>query len=694
MKANHPLKKHHFWILCGVAPLLTLLGVSCVSSGVGAKIAARQAEIDTAKKDIASRTDPKPEALLKKADDAFNTVSKKQGNLHEINWTRQKPLYTWPAGFRFRGEFERADMRFGDRLPTNEGQFDELRKAEVYLYEFSSRKDGATGPGTGMADTIAPTQFYNGSWRNVLRHVNDFGQAQLTNDQVWLMMEDIWVQRSLLDAVRSINTEMSTFRRAKIDPKGEFVDDKTYDDKGNKIALDALGNPIVETTREGSRYKLAPTPDEEKRKAVFKNRVWGVELELIREGGGQRLIGTLTNLSERLQLMGVGNVMTLNVRFSKDKNQPPLVFKIGGEFLPGKGSTKRDASGRDVPANVLPVVRIDDHIVPPAMNAEEIVSVEQVFDIRTVPIKRIEALALGFLDARNAGKPLLPPGEPFTQEPVIDPNAGMGMGMGMGEGGRPGFGPMGPMGPMGFGPGGVGGTAVRMGGGPLAAVIDGNKKRYLEITKQVRRLPVGIVVVVDQAYMEDMLLAFANSPLRFQITQVNWTRFRGTLSGIGPGSGSGGPGEGVSFSGPGQVNIPNPFESSEGSTGRPPVRPGPGPMGFPPMGFPPMGPMGFPPMGPGPMGSMGSGPGYPGMGYPGMGGPATVSEAQITSSLVELSIYGIVSLYEKYEVAPKAPDAKDATPPMGGMPMGGMPMGGMPAMPMDPSTPKMRRRRA
>ena len=39
-------------------------------------------------------------------------------------------------------------------------------------------------------------------------------------------------------------------------------------------------------------------------------------------------------------------------------------------------------------------------------------------------------------------------------------------------------------------------------------------------------MPIGIDVVVDQAYQQDVLLAFANSPIRFQITQVTWNRFR------------------------------------------------------------------------------------------------------------------------------------------------------------------------
>ena len=69
----------------------------------------------------------------------------------------------------------------------------------------------------------------------------------------------------------------------------------------------------------------------------------------------------------------------------------------------------------------------------------------------------------------------------------------------------------------------------------------------------------------------------------------------------------------------------------------------------------------FPPGGPGPMGPMGSGPGGPG-GFPfGPGGTMTsVSEGQLTAGLVEVTVYGIVSLYEKYQ--PQADQAAGATP--------------------------------
>jgi hypothetical protein len=167
----------------------------------------------------------------------------------------------------------------------------------------------------------------------------------------------------------------------------------------------------------------------------------------------------------------------------------------------------------------------------------------------------------------------------------------------------------------------------RSGGGTVDTVLNANKKRYVEVTPGVRRMPVAIAVVVDQAYMQDVLLAFANSQLKFQITQVNWNRFRGTLAtGTNDPNASPDPivGPTILSSGPGN------FGEGFGPRG-PKPNIGPGPMG---------------PIGPGPMGPVGPfGPGSP---FGPTGSLATVSESQLTSGLIELSIYGVVSLYEKF----------------------------------------------
>ncbi len=698
------LKKNHFWILLGLAPLFLLIAVLTMSSSVGGAIDKLEADIKKAQSDIAAKSNVKPEALITKLDKQIEDVKKKKVSLWEENWNRQKGLFTWP-NTKLLKEIEQADLKFGAPIPNDRDQYEQFKNPEVYLAEFSTaavKNQNKLAPGAkGMVEQIAPTQF-NGGWERILRHVNVMPESVLTSEQIWLMMEDIWVQRSLLEAIRSVNTRLAEFRRVRYEKDGVVIDD-----------------PADRNTQSPLRRR-------------FESRTWAVELEVVelpvddkdtpldpRESKGTRtkrfLTGRLINLTDRLQLMGLGNTMVLNVWLDPAKEAQPFEFKIGGEFLPGVGATRtvrvKGPNGREeevtVPANVLQIQPTRDHIIPPTTTVAEIARVEQKFDIRTVPVRRIEAMALSYPDSRHAKSQLKPPsfyapkeGESAaggtTGGPGGPPMGGVGSmsgpppgSLGPSPGGRPGDEDF-------SGGGGVtasGGGGQKWGGGSLDSVVMQNKKRYIEVTNEVRRMPVAIAVIVDQAYMQDVLLAFVNSPLRFQITQVTWARFRGTIAG-GNTSGSTGEAGDVVLSGTGYSdgNLRDEIDPdglySGGPRGGPPIgafntggggRPGgSGSSVGPPPGIGPAGPPGLGgPIGPGgssygpPPGMTPGGPGIglPGPGFPGPGGYAgpagnltTVSESQLTSSLIELDVYGIVSLYEKY-VPEESSDAKDGKTP-------------------------------
>ena len=197
-----------------------------------------------------------------------------------------------------------------------------------------------------------------------------------------------------------VNEEMAAFRRAR-DDKDEMVVDTSFDEQGHKIDKD--GKPIA-------------TPEAEKLNALFRNRTWAVDLKVEKkEGNAYKLTGKLSNLTDRLQLMGTGNMMVLKVWFAKSAQ--PMLFRIGGEFLAGKGAKKTirveepGGAARDVEvaADEQPVVFMPSHLLPAGTEPTEIERIEQVFDIRTVPIKEIDALVLGHmlaLDSRNAAAPV------------------------------------------------------------------------------------------------------------------------------------------------------------------------------------------------------------------------------------------------------------------------------------------------
>ncbi len=416
MKNNEALKKHHFWILLGLVPLFVLIALVVISSSVGGAIEKREGEIETEKKNIASKTAPKSKALLDEMEKMTKKVDGKKGNLHEANWERQKNLFTWPTSNLFKNLVVKVkvddkdkeirvarleDVKFGDVIVNTEDQFGEFRKDSFYRSLYSDAGTGTPGK-NGMADRVAPTQF-NGGWQSILRYVNSWSEIKPTSEQIWLLMEDVWVQRSLLEAVKAVNDQMSEFSRVKYEKApGQVIDDPDG--------------------------KNGPT-DPLRRK--FRSRTWEVSLEVARKGNKQYITGTLENITERLQVLGIGKTLTLRVwlegntgpdgklKLGPDgkpdvKDIEPIEFRIGSEFLPGKGGPMKEITDKEgkkiqVLSNVVSIKPDENNdkdldkypnLIPPGKNVVEIVKVEQVFDTQTVPIRRIDALALGKVDSR------------------------------------------------------------------------------------------------------------------------------------------------------------------------------------------------------------------------------------------------------------------------------------------------------
>jgi hypothetical protein len=630
------LKKHHFWILVGVTPLLVLIAVIMIDSGVGAEIETKTKAINTAKDALKGKDAPKSEAFISKFGVQLEELGRKRTDLWKENWERQiglavkqvsgkdtvvqdpaRNLLRWPKSgklvrFNYGADYatNKAQLKFGDPIPNDTDEYKEFSKEEVYIAEFSNpaMKDIEREPEkrTGMADRVYPTSFAGG-WAAVLRHVQTpagWGESVPRPEQIWLVLEDIWVQRAALDAIKQVNDSIAKFY------------------------------PVPRRDKDG-----APQPETNLERS-FASRIWRIDMKVAPRPSDNRFVmsGTLTNVTDRLQLLGAGNTLVLNVWLSSAAGAQPVQFRIGGEFVAG-GAT-------------IAVSPAEDHVLPAGTSVDKIERIEQVFDTKTVPIRRIDHLALGKTDSRYAAYPLQMPLFPaFKKEAEAAEAAKAAASSSSGPGGAGGssLGPMGGTGsskPPGSDSGNTAAAAGQLeGGGTLESVIDGNRKRYVEATAQIRRMPVAITVIVDQAYMHDVLMAYANLPMRFQVTQYHWQRFRGSIGGGGVYGSSGS-----------SDDIIGPARGMEGSGG---IKFGSGSsLGPSPMGGSSLGPA---PGGPGPKGgsSLGPSPGGPGpMGTPG-GATASApsgsfSEAQLTAGLVELTIYGIVSVYEKYEPAETA----------------------------------------
>jgi hypothetical protein len=651
------LKKHHFWIIAGLIPVLILVAVILIWTGAGSAVAAGEADIKKAIDGAKSRQ-PSGKWVLGKLDENKNVVASKKDKLWEYNWNEQKTLFTWPqdangklAKFlldpkdpNYTKDPQKAQiLKFGSPLPNDNFQFQAFTDQSVYLKAYETE-----------AKAVEPTQFLGGSWRSVLRVIPNWTEKLPESWMIWLALEDLWVQRGVLEPIRAVTQQAAAF-----DP----IDEKGADGK--------------------------PVPPGLKRS--FASRLWQLDLEVKTEGPRRYMTGKIKNLTDRVQLLGIGNIMKLNVYF--DNQTVPFDFRVEGEYV---------EAGKSRDIMYVPVF----HDLPPELNPTSITRVTQEFDARTVPVKRIDRIVLGKTDNRHFAGTLKAPA--FVPVPeVVAPTGGDGDAAGGGRGmvmGAPGTGsPDGGMGGPGSTMGGMMGTASGLEGAfaPL-------KVRYLETTEQVRRMPVAIVLIVDSMYLQDVLAAYSNAKLRFQVTQIHYRRFRDKLALPGA-SGSGFPGSmGGSAFGGGNEIMSGGFgfegeDSSMGGGGRGfgggslsprgvPGGPGGG-VGSPDGGDPRGGGFGAPPMGMmgGPRGPGGpTGPGGfggPPMGYGGMMGgyggmlSTGVAESQTAAGLIEVSIYGIVSLYDRFGEIPAA----DATPAEPAAPA--TPAPAAPANPNNPAAP-------
>jgi len=371
-----------------------------------------------------------------------------------------------------------------------------------------------------------------------------------------------------------------------------------------------------------------PLPELTVRKR-FRNPNWELDLLLVSDGKGQVQISdksTITNINSTQRTLSLSTAQ-FDVRRQGERD-PVARIIIPAEWLAWKETTElkdiKKSQGTFGFERTRPIE----------------IEVDEVFTWATSPIKRIDAIELYYNSHRTANLALKPAAQFPVAEAPKETTAG-GLSGGMGAIPPPG--------------GGLSGGAP--GGGSDSSKTPNGlvRNRYISVTEQVRHMPVALALVVDQAHMQDVLTAVINSRLRIQITQVQWKRIRGVkamLASNGPG-GSEPPGvPGGGTSGPGRFS---------GSGPRSPGGGGPGGVS----GGGPGGVSGGPMSPPGGGGSGTKPPTIPGRGASGGGSTTTVPGSGDDSdpNLVEMAVYGIAALYERYPPRPPAQPESPGSPP-------------------------------
>jgi hypothetical protein len=655
------LKKHHFWILLTLAVVLVPVILGGAFFGVRGAVAKREEALKQKKQKLTSAS-PKGQNYITELDSQKSDLDGRRRDVWQRAYEAQAAqggLFRWPEELR---KYDEA--YFGDPVPDPDRE--KFRNVNVYYGELYEP----------LKDIIAPTFFTNRTWYGVLRYVPDWKNPP-TNEEIWLALEDVAVQREILRDIHSVNQMLAEFlplpNPADYEPGPEIAPENRAQEK-KKLEAE-LKAEQAKVTKELRDYFKAGD-----RAAVgrFLSPYWQLDLAVdkLNTAGARaddlEVKYRLKNVSPKRQdISSIDFKLFLN-RPRESGNDPFATLNVQSQFLASQA--------------VLPSSKPYETVAIKSKGGTEptmkIYKVEQKLRRKDVPVKEVERLELGYVGHRFANRALV--ATAFSQKEMETAQADAPP-AGAPPGGPP-PGPPGGRGDMGGGPGGMSGRAD-----PNFTPMGVPRLRYLDRTDQVRRMPVGVTLVVDQAHVQDVLRAFANSRLRFQGTQFHWQRYHGGYDPTEPDETGA---TGLDPTQPGSLNPPGGGPAGGFRRGLPG---GGGDMGGgenrrgPPIGSGFGG--GQPPRGGG--FGRGFGPGFERGrgGLPGTLPPGSLSGQgygviQTTSeeggsNLVELSIYGLVSLYERFP--PKAPAGGDATAAPGGAPTpapgGAAPAGGPPPPP-------------
>jgi hypothetical protein len=586
------LKKNQFWYLLGGIGFLLLILIPVTLFGMSGG-ADEKKKYESAANNVKGAKQPKNANFLPPWQRYQKVFADQKDGVWKKAWDTQKDLYTWPSKQVDFNKWMAYPAETGKAMTTDARReyrllYPQQFKSEDPLRDLEKSVAPAVfnGGATGFETIMGPTTVSGGASGGPGRGVGErpgtaerpgFGErpggpgvaegiaftgvfSDSSKDpplpeEIWILQEDFWVKKEMLRIVREVQQSAARFK-----------------------PVEEKGDPKVRR---------------------FRNGTW--EFKFIVEGNKLSNESTLTNVSPSRAAVPLGG---------KDAKGLRVQLRQGDNLSFGL-----EISGEPVPSNKPKMFKeLDEKNWGKPLEVKQLdlskpFELEQVLDWSNAPVRRIDALRTAKHSHRTAKSSLVP--HPAFK-PADDSGAGTAAPAKPGGPATPGGTTPGVPAPGGTAPGGTGERDAAPGTTPGATgsgteLYGLERNRYIIAKETSRHLPIAMVLVVEQAHVNDVLIAIANSPLRIQTTQIAFH------------------------------DVPLKAPTSESTDSASPDRPKGMPPGLPfsrddrKPGVAPGGPIV---------------PGGPGE-RPGSQPGAQVEE--VDTSLVELTVYGIATLYERYK---------------------------------------------
>jgi hypothetical protein len=637
------LVKQRFWFLLAVSVPLAIVGLFMLSSTVRSGIEAGRKKVDGSLKNLKAFGDPKSREWVDLVDKFAGEKEKQKTIVWKDAAAKQADLMTWPEPvekkYHFRdGRFARditATRKKGEAGEAPRDDASHFHGTITQADQDSIQVSGADrqpkrfnrGPETRVAINAEPevtgptfSSLQVGDQVAITYETGKYFADKLTENERTDYARDYKTQlKDIIAQVSPVNAQGEglvqfqgwVYNPEDLPPKGsrffryvadEWKQDVDFSDEAWMAQEDLWVQREIYrliAVANDSVAKFTGKGGKEKDKDyVFTNPYWQLTCRVTAD---QQLKVTIKNLLDQRQDLDVAFLVWVTSKGS------PARIKIEGLPRGPAGTPETKTAAGDSLEQTFDSARLG--AVP-----QGVFGVAQVLNWKTAAVKRLDNISMGSsspedcsLGHRLQGKSLksFRPEEKKEEAPKEDVPVPGGRR-------RRGFGPE------------MGDSATNL--TPNGLIRD----RYLDVTPQARRIPVAVAMIVDQNQVERVLAAFADSKLRFLTTQVVMNRYPQSL---------------------------RPAEAPDKVAGAPPV-PAAVPVAPPAqrMRFPP----GFLRRG----GVYGGGP-RAGDRFPGIRpGPPSADQAHTggddSESNVELVLYGIVSLYERFP--PRANSAAPLAP--------------------------------